>query len=163
MKRVGFLGLVGGLVIAVGPGLAASGGQAQPIQERARGAARVVVATVTDTSARYERNAFGDELIVTYARLAIEDVLKGPAGPATLALEGGTVEGITMRASSLPTLTRGERAVFFLTAGTDGVFQPHLRGHGILKLDAANTVRGSSLTLDEIRRLVDSASQQERP
>ena len=127
------------------------------IPERAHGAARVVVATVAETTARYERNEFGDELIVTYARLNIEEVVKGPAGPATLALEGGTVDGITMRVSSLPTLVHGERAVFFLTPGPKGEFRPHLRGQGILKLDSTNKVRGSSLTLDEIRRHAGSA------
>ena len=127
------------------------------IPERAHGAARVVVATVAETTARYERNEFGDELIVTYARLTIEEVVKGPAGPATLALEGGTVDGITMRVSSLPTLVDGERAVFFLTPGPGGEFRPHLRGQGILKLDSTNTVRGSSLTLDEIRHQAGSA------
>src|SRR5690242_5899555 len=81
--------------------------QAVTVPERARGAARVVVATVTETAARYEQNEFGDELIVTYAELAVEEALKGDAGAATLALEGGTVDGITMRVSSLPTLTRG--------------------------------------------------------
>ena len=53
--------------------------------------------------------------------------------------------------SSLPTLARGERAVFFLTPGKQGEFRPHLRGQGILKLDRDDRVRGSSLTLDEIR------------
>jgi hypothetical protein len=157
MKHVRSRGLVcGGFVVAAMACLSAAGTEPQPIQERARGAARVVVATVAETSARYERNEFGDELIVTHARLAIEEVVKGPDGPAILALEGGTVDGITMRVSSLPSLTTGERAVFFLTPGPHGEFRPHLRGQGILKLDSANRVRGSSLTLNEIRRLAGS-------
>jgi hypothetical protein len=144
----------GGLAVAAIPSLVAAAGQPVPIPERARGAARVVVATVAETSARYERNEFGDELIVTYAHLRVEEAVKGSAGPATLALEGGTVDGVTMRVSSLPTLATGERAVFFLTPGRQGEFQPHLRGQGILKLDHNDRVRGSSLTLEEIRRLV---------
>ena len=52
-------------------------GQPVTIEERARGAERVVVATVTDVSSRYERNEFGDELIVSRATLALEEVLKG--------------------------------------------------------------------------------------
>jgi hypothetical protein len=130
-----------------------------PIEERARGAARVVVATVGDTASRYERNDFGDELIVTYADLSIEEALKGPNGPVTFALEGGTVNGITMRATSLPTLQKGERAVFFLEPGKSGEFRPHLRGQGILKLDSANRVPGSSLTLDEIRQMAKSSGK----
>jgi hypothetical protein len=129
------------------------------IDERARGAAKVVVATVGETAARYERNEFGDELIVTYATLSVEEAIKGPGGPVTFAIEGGTVEGITMRVSSLPTLQKGERAVFFLEPGKSGEFRPHLRGQGILKLDSGNRVPGSSLTLDEIRRLAKSSSK----
>ena len=156
MRKVGFwTAALCGLIGAV-PSLAAGGGQV-PIPERARGAARVVVATVADTTARYERNEFGDALIVTYAALQVEETVKGPAGPATVAVEGGTVNGITMRVSSLPALAKGERAVFFLTPGRQGEFRPHLRGQGILKLDAQNKVANSSLTLDEIRRLAGSA------
>jgi hypothetical protein len=149
--------LFAGLSVTAVQCLAAAGGQPVTIQERARGAARIVVASVVETSARYERNEFGDELIVTHARLAVEEVVKGPEGPAMLALEGGTVNGVTMRVSSLPSLSRGERGVFFLTPGPNGEFRAHLRGQGILKLDAGNRVRGSSLTLDQIRRLAGSA------
>ena len=154
MSRVRDWGFATGLMMtAILPGLAASGPQPVPIEERARGAGRIVVATVVETSARFERNEFGDDLIVTYARLKVEDAVKGPIDPVTLALEGGTVNGITMRVASLPTLANGERAIFFLTPGRDGAYRPHLRGQGILKLDATNTVRGSRLTLDEVKRL----------
>ena len=154
MNRVRHWGVVAGAVATVLSGVAAAG-QAVPIEERARGAARVVVATVAETQARYERNEFGDEVIVTHARLTIEEAVKGPMEPAVLAIEGGTVDGITMRVSSLPTLARGERAVFFLAPGrAAGEFRPHLRGQGILKLDSTNHVRGSSLTVDDVKRLV---------
>jgi hypothetical protein len=55
-------------------------------------------------------------------------------------------------------LTPGERAVFFLDRMSDGTFQPHLRGQGILKLDDQNFVKGTSLSLDEIRRVAASAN-----
>ena len=142
----------GALAVAA-PSVDAQVGRPQTIQERARGAARVVVATVAETSARRERNEFGDELIITHARLSVDEAVKGPAGPATIALEGGTVDGITMRVSDLPSLKKGERAVFFLAPGRGGEFQPHLRGQGILKLDKDDRVPDSSLTLAEIRRL----------
>jgi hypothetical protein len=129
------------------------GQQPVPIEERARGAERVVVATVADVSSRYERNEFGDELIVSRATLALEEVLKGTTEPATLVYEGGTVDGITLHVSSLPALARGERAVFFMTRGKQGELRPHLRGQGILKLDRTNHVQGSSLTLDDVRRM----------
>jgi hypothetical protein len=66
---------------------------------------------------------------------------------------------MTSRVSDRPTLSPGERPVFFLTPGAGGEFKPHLRGQGILKLDAANTVRGSSLTVDELRRVVRGAGK----
>jgi len=148
---------VAGALAVTASSLGAQAGQPHTIQERARGAARVVVATVTETSARRERNEFGDDLIITRAQLSVDEAVKGPAGPATLALEGGTVDGITMRVSDLPSLQRGERAVFFLSPGRNGEFQPHLRGQGILKLDTNDRVLDSSLTLDEIRRLAGGA------
>ena len=55
------------IFLAIPAVAAAQEGPAVPIEERARGAARVVVATVGETVSRYERNEFGDELIVTYA------------------------------------------------------------------------------------------------
>jgi hypothetical protein len=152
--------LFGGVMATAIPSLADTGRPAT-IEERARGANRVVVATVAETSSRYERNEFGDEMIVTYARLAVEENLKGQSGPLTLAIEGGTVDGITMRVSSLPSLSRGERAVFFVTPGRGGEFKPHLRGQGILKLTADDRVPGSSLTLNEIRRLTHAAKQEQ--
>jgi len=133
--------------------LAASVQKPVSIQERAQGAERVVVATVAETTANYERNQFGDNLIVTHARLAVEEAIKGAAGPATVAIEGGTVNGITLHVSSLPSLSRGERGVFFLTPGPNGQFVPYLRGQGILKLDATNHVRGTTVSLDDVRRM----------
>lgn len=133
--------------------LTASNEQPRSIQERARGAERVVVASVADTSANYERNQFGDNLIVTHARLTVEEDIKGAGGPVRLAIEGGTVNGITLHVSSLPTLSRGERAVFFITPGPNGQFVPYNRGQGILKLDANNHVKGTSLSLDDVRRM----------
>jgi hypothetical protein len=125
-----------------------------PLPERAKGAARIVVATVTDTSARYERNEHGDELIVTRAYLKVEEAVKGSTEAVTLVLEGGTVDGITMRTSSLPALVKGERALFFLTPGRNGEFKPHLKGQGILKLDGKGMVRGERLTLEAVKKLI---------
>jgi hypothetical protein len=137
----------------------AAQGQAPTIHDRARGADRVVVATVADATARYQRNEFGDDLIVTHARLAVEEVIKGSAGDVMLEVEGGTVNGITMRVSDLPSVKKGERAVFFLKPGRNGEFTSHGRGEGILKLDAANRVPGTNLTLDELRRQAKTSGQ----
>jgi hypothetical protein len=159
MERVRRLGI--GVVVMCGlmPSLSAQEGPAVPIEERARGAARIVVATVVDTAARYDRNEFGDEVIITRARLSIDEAIKGSVDELTLSLEGGTVDGITMRVSTLPTLVKGERAVFFVVPARGGEFQPHLQGQGILKLDRTDRIRGTSVTLGEIRRLVASADK----
>ena len=146
-------------VISTAPSLMASVIRPVPIQDRARGAERVIVAVVSDVTAQYERNAYGDELIVSHAALKVDEVIKGSGGDVVLAVEGGTVNGVTLRVSDLPTLSVGERAVFFLTPGPRGEFTPHLRGQGILKLDSANRVAGSSLTLEQIRQLARSAGK----
>ena len=141
------------VLVVAGGRLAASGQPPVPIEERARGAERIVVASIADIRAAYESNTYGDELIVSHASLAIEEAIKGNREKATVAVTGGTVNGITLRVSSLPTLSPGERAVFFLNRRSDGEYVPHLQGQGILKLDATNHVKGSSLSLDEIRRM----------
>lgn len=146
-------------MVAAVPVLTAAQQEPASIEERARGAARVVVATVADTTSRYEQNESGDQIIVTSARLAVSEIVKGQGGPVTLEIEGGTVDGITMRVSSIPSLSRGERAVFFLTPGRSGEFRPHLRGQGILKLDENDRVRGSSLKLDDIRRMARAGAR----
>jgi hypothetical protein len=148
-----------GLIIAATMATTAVTSAQQPssIQDRARGAARVVVASVVETTSRYERNEFGDQLIITDARLVVEEALKGTDDAIVLELEGGTVDGITMRVSDLPPISKGERAVFFLKSGRNGVYEPHLRGQGILKLDERDYVRGTSLSLSEVRRLAKEA------
>ena len=82
----------------------------------------------------------------------LEEVIKGNSEKVTVAVVGGTVNGITLRVSSLPTLSAGERAVFFLNHRPNDECIEHLKGQGILKLDATNHVKGSRLSLDDIRR-----------
>lgn len=100
-------------------------------------------------------NTYGDRLIVSRVLLDVEETLRGSVTGNALwmDLEGGTVDGITLRVSDLPELKAGERAVFFLDQGVNGVATPHLRGQGILKLGKDNVVSGSSLRLDDIRSL----------
>ena len=142
MKRTPrWAAIVAVLVAGAAQCLVAAGPQPATIQERARGAERIVVASISDIRAAYETNAYGDELIVSHASLALEEVIKGNSDTVTVAVEGGTVNGVTLRVSSLPTLSRGERAVFFLTRGPNGEYLPHLKGQGILKLDASNHAR----------------------
>jgi len=126
------------------------------IEERTTGAERVVVAAVESVTADYETNEFGDRLIVSHAKLQIQEAIKGSTEPLTLDYEGGTVDGITLHVSSLPVLRAGERGVFFVTRGRNGEFKPHLRGQGILKLDPQDRVPNSSLTLTDVRRMASS-------
>lgn len=145
---------------ALGSFAFASEGRAVPLAERVQGAGVVVVATPVNVAASWRENALGDRLIVSRFQLHVEETLKGtPRNDAAVELEGGTLDGFTLRVSSLPTLVPGERAVFFLDSQTDGTFQPHLKGQGILKLDEQNFVKGSSLSLDEIRRVAAAASR----
>ena len=134
---------------------------AQPpssVPDRVRGSQRVVVATVEDVKSAWKTNEHGDQLIVSTVQLRVEEALKGKSEPAvSMDLLGGTVDGITLEVSSLPKLTRGERGVFFLEADSEGRLVPHKRGHGILKLDQENKVRGTSLDLNQIREMAATA------
>ena len=126
----------------------------------ARGATRVVVAAVGDVSARWEVNEFGDEVIVSDVTLHVEESFKGaPAKSLGMTMLGGTVGDITLEVSSLPTLKRGERAVFFLEANPKGKLVPHRRGYGILKLDSNNRVQGSKVDLNQIREMAATAGK----
>ena len=154
-------GVLAAVVLASALGSTASAADQRPasIEERASGADRVVVASVEDVTAGYETNEFGDRLIVSHARLRVEEAIKGPAEAITLDYEGGTVDGMTLHVSTLPVLQRGERAVFFVTRGKKGGFVPHLRGQGIVTLDEQNHVPHSSVTLDDIRRMAGGQSR----
>lgn len=139
--------------VAVPAFATAASGRVASLNERIQGADSVVVATVTDVNANWKQNEHGDFLIVSRVGLQVEETLKGSANSAVaMDLEGGTVQGITLRVSDLPQLAPGEKAVFFLDKGAAGTRVPHLRGQGILKLDDAGLVKGSSLSVDDIRR-----------
>ncbi len=133
----------------------ASAQDAVPLAERARGAERVIVGRVAAVDPVWRVNEFGDRLIVSVVRVAVDQTLKGQTQSAVdVEVEGGTIGGLTLRVSDLTTFTAGERAVFYLKRSPRGAFVPHLRGQGLLKLDRSDRVPGSSLTLDEIRRTV---------
>ena len=142
------------------PALLASGGRPVAVSERITGAQAVVVARAHSVAPEWRQNAHGDRLIVSRVLLQVEETLKGtPAATRVLDLEGGTLDGVTLHVSDLPGLAEGERAVFFLNSTSAGE-KPHLRGQGILKLDAGDFVRGSSLHVSEIRRLAAEAKRE---
>jgi hypothetical protein len=134
-------------------GLAASAGAAQPrdVTEQARNAKTVVVAVVEDVSSRFAVNEFGDRLIVSDVWLRVEETLKGvPQNLLPLEVEGGTIGDLTLRVSDLPALRKGERGVFMIDSQA-GKNRLHARGKGILKLDRANRVEGTSLHLSDVK------------
>lgn len=132
--------------------LAAADNRSASVEELLKGAEKVVVATARSVNARWEQNSHGDRLIVSRILLEIDEKFKGEAGRAVwLDLDGGTLDGLTLSVSSLPSLRPGERAVFFLNAVDGDVHTPHMRGRGILLLNERNVIQGSSLHLDEIR------------
>lgn len=143
------------LVCATSTMTSASIGRPTDLETRARGAARIVVAVVTDMQARFDVNEHGDQLIVTQVMLSVDESLKG-SGSSVVAVdvEGGTIGDLTLRVSDMPTFQRGERAVFFLSQGPVGNLVPHRRGLGVLKLDAQGRIRGSNVTLAEVRAAV---------
>jgi hypothetical protein len=137
----------------------ASDSRPVPLAERIQGAEVVVVATPTSVDPSWRENGLGDRLIVSRYVLQVHETLKGRRAQAmSLDLDGGTLDGMTLRVSSSPVLAPGERAVFFLDGG-NGAYHAHLKGQGILKLDDQDVVRGSSLTLGEIRRAAAAATR----
>jgi hypothetical protein len=124
-----------------------------PLVERTRGAERVIVGRVVSVNPVWRVNDFGDRLIVSVVRVTVTETLKGQAqSTVDVETEGGTVGEVTMHVSDQVVLAPGDRAVFYLTRNRRGGLVPHLRGQGLLKLDAQDRVPGSSLTLDTIRR-----------
>ena len=144
-------------VLAAGTAVGAQSEAAREVQRRANGAERVVVAQVTAVQPQYQRNEHGDMLIVTRATLRVEETLKGVsvgAGALEVDVEGGTVGGVTLQVSDMPAVVPGDAAVFFLTRSGQGRTIPYDRGRDVLKLDGENRVRGTALTLADVRQAV---------
>ena len=125
------------------------------LSARTRGARKVVVAKAVSVTPTWRTTAHGDRLIVSDIALQVEETLKGtPASLVWLEVEGGTIDGVTLAVSSQTPMKAGERAVFFLDETSSGLHLPHLKGMGILKLDANDRIQGSGLRLEEVRRQV---------
>ena len=147
-----------GVVCLLAASAAASIGPAVDIFARARGAARVVVATVVAVQPRFDVTPDGDRIIVSDLLLNVDETLKGTrAEAATVTVEGGELGGLTLRVSDMAVMRAGDRAVFFLDDGPLGRHVPHRRGLGILRLDAAGRIERSALTIGELRRQVQEA------
>lgn len=150
-------GLALALASALTTVVAAQGGPPEDIGSRAKGAATVVVATVVDVQSRFGLNDYGDRLILSDATLRVDEALKGPFTPvSSVTVEGGTIGSLALNVSDMAQLQPNERAVFFLTKGKAGQNLPYHRGAGILKLDSSNRIAGTNVTLDDVRRIVNS-------
>ena len=92
------------LSVAVGSALADTGVPVD-LPARARGAERIVVASVQRVRPEYRRNQFGDELIMSQADLRVTEVLKGRSADGqtvVVEVEGGTIgEGGTEELAGL--------------------------------------------------------------
>ena len=125
------------------------------LPSRTRGASKVVVAKAVSVTPVWRTTAHGDRLIVSDVALQVEETLKGtPASLMWLEVEGGTIDGVTLAVSSLTPMKMGDRAVFFLDETSSGLHLPHMKGMGIMRLDANDRIQGSSLRLEEVRRQV---------
>jgi len=126
---------------------------ATSLPELFAGSETVVVAHVESVSSLWQENNHGDRIIVSRILLRVEETLKGaPAMLHWMEVPGGTLDGLTLHVSSLPSLAAGERGVFFLEQSGGQAFKtPRLRGEGILKLDDNDRVQGSSVRLDDVR------------
>ena len=128
------------------------------VAAHSRGAGKVVVARVATVHSQFATNRFGDQLIVSNAVLEVIETLKGnPQAVTTVTVEGGTVGDLTLKVSDMQELNEGDRAVFFLDADGNGNV-PHGRGRGILKLDDDDHVKGSNLTLEQVKDAVHGAN-----
>ena len=149
------------ILFALGAPAVAQDGPPVDLTTLARGADRVVVARVTHVDPVFQTSEFGDQLIVSRTHLRVETVLKSgremDAQTVVMELEGGTIGELTLEVSDLPRLERGDRAVVFLRRNTRGAIVPHGRGEGILKLDWADRVYGTALTLAAVRQAVERA------
>jgi hypothetical protein len=149
------------LVVTVFVLTAASGSRAQEAASADVGTQtlqsdRVVVARIADVVSRFQINQFGDQVIVSTARLDVLETWKGaPQSTVHVVVEGGTVGDLTLRVSDLPLLVTGDRALFFLNHRSDGNERPHDRGRSIMKLSRTNAVEGrENLRLDDLRQAV---------
>jgi len=132
-----------------------------PLVDRARGAEQIILGRVASVSPEWRVNDFGDRLIVSVVRVAVDETLKGFShATVDIEVEGGTIGTLTLHVSDQQSFAPGDRAVFYLARSRRGTMVPHLRGQGTLKLDRTGRVPNSSLTLDEIRRTVAAARAQ---
>jgi hypothetical protein len=131
------------------------------VPSQVKQAEHVVVGKIISVVPTFETNSFGDRLIISHATVEVEESLKGSAAQVmAVDVEGGTVGGVTLRVSDMPSIAAGERAVWFLRESRPGVHVPHDRGWSILKLDRSNRIQGTNLSLEDVKRSVREGQRQ---
>jgi hypothetical protein len=133
----------------------ASHGRPASIEERTRGSQKVIVATARTVNASWRTNVHGDRLIVSRVVLDVEESLKGEsAASMAMEVEGGTIDGITLRVSGVPAVHAGERGVFFLEESGPATYRPHLGSDGVVILGGDDLADGLGWRLQDLRRAV---------
>ena len=124
-----------------------------PLDERVRGAERIVGGHVMMVRSEFTTNEFGDRLIVTRARVVVSEVLKGrvPTSTMEVDLEGGTVGRLRLQVSDMPEVGPGDHVVFMLRENATGRQVPSMRGQGVFKLNRQGRDDEQGITLEDIR------------
>lgn len=156
---------LGASLTVTGTAVSAIAGQpvtAVTIEERIQGSDLVVAGKVREIRPMHYRSPHGDDLIVSHVTLDVSEKLKGEdRASVDMIVEGGALDGVTLRVSDQPVVQRDDELVAFLNETPDG-FKPHRRGLGVLRLEpgqapGSKRVMNSSLTLDMIREKARTA------
>jgi hypothetical protein len=124
-----------------------------------QGARKTVVGKIASVEPHWDRNQWGDQLIVSRMTVDVEETLKGmPTKRVEVDVEGGTLNGVTLHVSHQAELIPGDRAVFILDEVQPGLHTPHRKGEGLLRLDENNRIEGTSTTLADVRAAARSAA-----
>ena len=126
--------------------------------DRARGATKIVLATVVELDAAFGENEFGDQLILTHVTMQVSETMKGAhETDMVVTLEGGTIGDLTLDVSDMPKMTKGQRAVLFLTITPPVPMCRHHRGSSVMNVSADDQVTGTGLTVSELRAAIKAA------
>lgn len=144
------------LAILAGP-VFAHAASADPTERLTRAmqqSERVIVGQVAAVEASWKVNAHGDQLIVSRAWVRTEEALKGAStSDVPVEIEGGTLDGMTLKVSDMPVLRPGDRAVFMLKKAVDGEWVPHDRGAGVLRVEKDEQIQAAGMNLNQVREL----------
>lgn len=112
---------------------------------------------VTSGRSEFVTRPDGSRTIVTRYMLQVDESLKGTA-PASqeLVIDGGTVDGLTLKVSDMPPLAVGEELIVFGNQTAEG-FRPYGRQSGLLRVEQnSRLVRGRSLSVDDVRARIQA-------